>query len=438
MTEYCEQTTKLRNEMSGLSKLKIKDSNEIAALESDQDFMQAAISCEAEYHRITTMFSELDRVNDLAVSLEDIASVLEQTEDPITPSEMALVQIAGDIATAGTDVNPDSVIPSVESEDGKAGTIANLKQRVKQLIAAVLAFIKQILARLKNFAVRIAEMYGTMDRRVDVVLNRAKSYKNKDTRVTHVSGVKSLVGFPSNGSSVKDARVISDSKKLLKELNNYFQDIKSLNIGTNIDRVAQLADLVIKVVNSDNRDSVISELRKALNIFTIKQEHAFLGGLILRVDSEQIDGNDITPSELGSFFRNTRVVVEHADSTLIKTVDHQELLSVDDIVSGLEVLREIIKISNTTGANSIQSQLMHTESVLSKIQNNLTHALQQIEKNKDADVVAFNFAKAVIPEFLSFATSASTTGLISVLKNSATIANDMVSVFQKHLACYED
>lgn len=424
--------------MSGLSKLKIKDSDAIVALESNEDFMQAAISCESEYHRITSMFSELDRVNDLAVSLEDIACVLEQTENPITPSEMALVQIAGDIATAGTDVNPESVIPSVESEDGKAGTIANLKERVKQLIAAVLSFIKQILTRLKNFAVRVGEMYGTTERRVDVVIKRAKSYKNKDTSVTHVSGLKSLVGFPSIKSSAKDARVISDSKKLLKELGNYYQDIKNLNIGSDIDRIAQLADLVIKVVNSDDRDPVISELRKALNIFTIKKEHAFLGGLILRVDSEEIDGNDITPSELGSFFRNTRVVAEHADSSLIKSVDHQQLLSIDEITSGLEILKEIIKISHTSGANSIQSQLAHSESVLSKIQNNLTHALQQIEKNKDADIVAFNFARAVIPEFLSFATSASTTGLISVLKNSAIVTNDMLVVFQKHLACYED
>ena len=423
--------------MSHLKILKLVDTNSIVALESQDDFLQTAIACESEYHQITAMFTELDRVNDLAVSLEDIASVLEQTEDPITPSEMALVQIAGDIATAGTDINPESVIPSMESEDGKSGIITNLKERVKQLISAVLGFIKHILARLKNFTIHVGEMYGAVDKRIDRVVKRAKSYENKDTSVTHVSNVKSLVGFPSVKSSIDDARIIDDSKKLMKELGNYYQDIKNLNIGANIDRVSQLADLIVKVVNSDNRDSIISELRKTLNIFTINQEHAFFGGLVMSAYSEEIDGRDPSPSQLASFFRNTRVLTVHAGANLIKTVDHQSLLSVEEIVKGLEILR-VIKMTHSDGANSIQAQLTHTESVLAKIQNNLTHALQQIEKSKEVDAVAFNFARAVIPEFLSFATNASTTGLISVLKNSATVINDMLTVFQKHLACYED
>lgn len=427
--------------MSRITKLNLKSSNDFSALETHDEFMQAAISCEAEYHCITSMFSELDRVNDLAVSLEDIACVLEQTKDEMSSSEMALVQIAGDIATAGTDINPESVVPSVESEEGKAGTIANLKDRVKQLIAAVLAFIRQILTRLKNFAIRVGQMYGAVDKRVDNMLERANSYKAKQTNVTHVSDVKGLVGFPSTMSNAKGAYVINDPKKLIQQLGNYYQDIRNLTISNNIDRVSELADLLVKVVNSDNREPVISELHKALNRLAIRiasQQHAFFGGLILTVDSEEVDSRDISHTQLASFFRNTRMVVEHAGSNLIKSDENQKILSVNEIINGLKILKEIIKIAHSGGSNSIQAKLTHTESVLVKIQNNLTHALQQIEKNKQADAVAFNFARAVIPEFLSFATSISTSGLLSVLKNSAIVINDMLVVFQKHLACYED
>lgn len=424
--------------MSHLKILKLTDIDSVVTIESHDDFLQAAISCESQYHQITAMFAELDRASDLAVSLEDIATVLEQSESPLTSSETALVQIAGDLAAAGTDVEPETIIPSLESVSDKSSTISNIHTRVKQIIAALLAFIKNVLKKLKNFATMMAELYFNVDKRIDSMIKRAKSYSDKKTEFTHVSSVKSLVGFPSAKSQASDARVITDTRTLLKELNNYYQDIKSVNLGSNIDRIAQMSDSVVKVVNSDDHSAAVSELRKALNIFTIKQEHAFLGGLILTVNSEELDSSEVSPSELASFFRNTRVVAEHSGDSLIKSVDSQELMPVDAIIRGLEVLKEIVKISSSSNGSSIQSQLTHAESVISRIQTNLTKVLEQIEKSKDVDATSFNFARAVIPEFLSFATSASTVGLIAMLKNSVTVTNGMLAVFQKHLSVYQD
>lgn len=111
--------------------------------------------------------SEAERVVEVSDALEDLAVVAGSKEE-LSPQEAALFEKAGDMAVAGTDLDPEEIVPAMESfknADGKIlGSIVmeSFREKAKSLWEAILRILKDIWNKIEAFFYKI---FGTIPRR---------------------------------------------------------------------------------------------------------------------------------------------------------------------------------------------------------------------------------------------------------------------------------
>ena len=108
---------------------------------------------------------EAERVVQVADALEDLA-VVAGSSDEVSPKEAALIETAGNMAVAGTDVDPEEVVPAMESfKDGDAisGKLAmeDFKQKARTMWENIKRMLKEIWAKIESFFYKI---FGTIPR----------------------------------------------------------------------------------------------------------------------------------------------------------------------------------------------------------------------------------------------------------------------------------
>jgi hypothetical protein len=106
---------------------------------------------------IVTDIADAHRVTELTDALEDIAGIASEIET-CTPAEAKLIEAAGQVAVAGTDIAPEEIVPAMEGYVG--GRIAvealeDLKARAKQIWAKILEFVKKIWKKITEFFYKI-------------------------------------------------------------------------------------------------------------------------------------------------------------------------------------------------------------------------------------------------------------------------------------------
>lgn len=89
-----------------------------------------------------------DREYEIATGLSDLSVITDQIVDP-SPINTALVQAAAQLAVAGTSVEPDALIPSMESGDTTFGE--GLRARAKAIVEQILATLRTIYERFMKW-----------------------------------------------------------------------------------------------------------------------------------------------------------------------------------------------------------------------------------------------------------------------------------------------
>ena len=86
---------------------------------------------------ITADNAEAERAADLSDSLEDLA-VVASSIDEATPAETQLIQLAGDMATAGDEeVTSEDIVPATESFVGQRIAVEGFVEKAKQIWEAI-------------------------------------------------------------------------------------------------------------------------------------------------------------------------------------------------------------------------------------------------------------------------------------------------------------
>lgn len=101
---------------------------------------------------------EIDRMQDLAQGLEDLAEV-GATISQATPRELILIDIANQLSLAGSGVASEETLPGLESLEGKSVGIESIKETAAKLWNAVMAFIKRVWDGIQNF---FAKLFSTL------------------------------------------------------------------------------------------------------------------------------------------------------------------------------------------------------------------------------------------------------------------------------------
>ena len=119
-----------------------------SAMEEAEVMEEAARVLAAE---ITADNAEAERAADLSDSLEDLA-VVASSIDEATPAETQLIQLAGDMATAGDDeVTSEDIVPATESFVGKRIAVEGFVEKVKQIWEAIKKYLKDLWDKVEKF-----------------------------------------------------------------------------------------------------------------------------------------------------------------------------------------------------------------------------------------------------------------------------------------------
>lgn len=128
-------------------------------LDEDSNAMLVSASMEA-YGELNDMYAEVDRMSDICAGLESLAFVAEQIQEA-GKAELGLIDVAGDLAFAGTSISSESLTPSLESEFGGTVSTEGIKTMAQNVWKAIKDFVKKIAKKVNDFFHKI---FGTLPR----------------------------------------------------------------------------------------------------------------------------------------------------------------------------------------------------------------------------------------------------------------------------------
>jgi hypothetical protein len=97
--------------------------------------------------------AESERLIQLSDALESIADVARSIQNA-TPNELRLLELCGQLAVAGSDVEPDRIVPSLESFlEGEIAleAVDGMVSTAKKIWEAVLMFVRRVWEKIRNF-----------------------------------------------------------------------------------------------------------------------------------------------------------------------------------------------------------------------------------------------------------------------------------------------
>lgn len=94
--------------------------------------------------------SEAERVIQISDCLEDLALVAAEIQKA-TKGETLLIELVGQVAAAGTEVEPSDVVPSMESFEGASIATEGIMDTAARVWAAIQNFIQKIWAKIRDF-----------------------------------------------------------------------------------------------------------------------------------------------------------------------------------------------------------------------------------------------------------------------------------------------
>ena len=241
--------------------------NQISAEEADV-MNQEAVAIGNEIERD---IESVDATLDKADSLEDMAVVADEIVEA-TPGEVALAQIAGDMATAGDEELTGDDVVEVAAESNGVRRIAaeSLREKVSTIWENIKKVLKEIWAKVEKFFYNIFGNIPRLRKEVEAMRKRAKQIeedgkvqKSENTKLEFANGVEALKvnqapaknnaeltsGFE---ASLKVAKYLSKSSDLAnfgKSLKEAIEAFEPADSAGNTD--AGLAKVVEKVKAKD-------------------------------------------------------------------------------------------------------------------------------------------------------------------------------------------
>jgi hypothetical protein len=133
--------------------------------------------------------AESERVIQVSDALEDLAFVA-STIEKATPAEAALMETAGNMAVAGTDVEPDAIIPAMEGYVGRTIATEGIKETAKNIWEAIVLFVDKIWEKIRAFW-RIHGSLPMWRKKIDALRKRASEAGDE----AHVKTVKANISL---------------------------------------------------------------------------------------------------------------------------------------------------------------------------------------------------------------------------------------------------
>lgn len=316
----------------------LKGALPVVALEEQVNAIEETVALN---QKIEEAFDETDRAQGLTKALEDLAFVVDNVRE-ITPKEASLIQIAGDMAVAGTDVPADAMTPAMESIlDGKFTAreiAAKIKDTVEHIIAAIRQLLRKVATYVTSYISRATIVAGGSETRLKKL---EEAYKNING---HTSSRKSFeMVLPTTGGRAVNTMedLLSDSKEFLNALESFTRVAGDANysFGSGLVRLYE-QDLGKneESTQAGRQDAMLGLMKQVSKSFDVGG--TFRKGRELTAD----DGTEITetPSLIGGIKLSISYVPQDVfeRSSLHSSVTVRELLAKTARKNGINVTYE--------------------------------------------------------------------------------------------------
>lgn len=421
------------------------------SLEEEQIMLDEAASNQAE---VAQDLSEAERIIEVSDALEDLAVVADGIEEA-TPAEAALVEVAGDMAVAGSDVTPEEIVPAMESYIGRRIATETIRETAANIWKSIQDFLKKIWTKIQDFFYKIFGTIPAIRRRLKDLEKRADETHGKSLGET--KSVKLSTGLKAlsiDGKVVKNASEIAGGVKSLSESVTYV-------FSTYIDNTVKRGEVIAKAIESFDpasaakvAEDLVGELRgtksgpvpghggddlKRFPGFATQIGTPIFGNVSLASKNFK-EGSD-NQTDLGRLDRYRRGGVEllatsEKEANLPSDVEIAALspTEVTKLVGEIEtILTKMEEYQRGAKAKAIQK----TRGDLEAASKKATAAFEKAEKSEDVgEKAALPYYKALLNFNASFTRWAQTPAM-PLVSQGITSIKAVVMVCEKSLALYK-
>lgn len=137
-------------------------------------------------HELANDVADADRCIEVAHVLGEVTDVVARRVSEATPTEARLVELVGDMAVAGTDANPEDVVPSMEAYADGASTMKKVKENIAKMWVWLKVMISRIIEKVKLYFKAIFQSSVALSMRLkklDQAMSKADSTRFKGGKV---------------------------------------------------------------------------------------------------------------------------------------------------------------------------------------------------------------------------------------------------------------
>lgn len=277
--------------------------------------------------------AEAERSVDIADSLEDIAVVADGVEEA-TPAETQLVQIAGDMATAGSDdVSAEDVVPATEHFVGRRIATEGLVEKAKEIWEAIKRWLKNIWKKVETFFYKIFGAVPRLRKQVEALRKRLTEVQDKGW------GIKSESKTFELSSGLEGLRVGDSVKKKYTELKDAVKVSKASFEKVFLSKdFAKYGDEIAKLINDFDPETE-DQAKKSLGDIVTKIDNNtyFNGG---KANSATKFGSDVSVKDFGDML---------GGKSLIKRIKISKNFNALSALEKAEIVRTLrIEFTNLT------------------------------------------------------------------------------------------
>jgi hypothetical protein len=360
--------------------------------------------------------AEASRVEDVTDVMLNVADTLDKTEE-ITPQQAQLVDTASEMAVAGSDGDPDDVIPSaadvVEGTVSLEAFIEDIRKRASEIWARIRQFCIEIWNTIKEFFKRIFHAAPRLLNRVTELRAQVEAKKklvgtNKPTN--DVASV--MVGH--NAISYPDY-MVQNTKELTKgltELNslaryafgNYLKDCK--NIGELV--AAELKKFDPKKAAESLNAVALGGQRNNFTNWPGNPPTGYMGCFdIVPAKLDKNKTKDLSPAQIVAALRHTGMKVNnrHGRAGFINTKSGFETMTFAEMESVLRQVEDMVKaiVGFETSADS--KALEKTRTALIEGGNHASVEVGKLSGTDEAGNAERMFAMDVMKALANFNTT---------------------------------
>lgn len=200
----------------------ISTSRPVLSLEEEIVVLQEASNLQAE---VKAGLEEATRVEDVSDNLLSMADQVQDIE-ALTPEQAALIDTAAEMGVAGTDTDPDAVIPSMEHYIGKSLVLAveGWRETAANIWQNIRAFVEKMWQQIRDFFASVFSVFPRQLARVkalrDVIAAKKKdgAKEPKADKIALSVGITAL-SYP--GYLVKNTKDLSNGLNDLRKLGDW-------------------------------------------------------------------------------------------------------------------------------------------------------------------------------------------------------------------------